>query len=70
VTSRAAVLPLVAARMELILIAGVLVVVPFISELTAETELMTLTWLSRGRVIAHAGPGSAPSLGNLKLLQN
>ena len=35
--------PLVAARMELILIEGVLVVVPFISELTAETELMTFT---------------------------
>ena len=39
--------PLVAARMELILIEGVLVVVPFISELTAETELMTFTWLFR-----------------------
>jgi hypothetical protein len=37
------VFPLVAARMELILIAGVLVVVPLISELTAETELMTFT---------------------------
>jgi hypothetical protein len=34
------VFPLVAARMELILIEGVLVVVPFTNELTADTELM------------------------------
>ena len=42
--------PLVAARMELILIEGVLVVVPFISVLTAETELMRFPGFSRGRL--------------------
>jgi len=36
--------------MELILIEGVLVVVPFTNELTAETELMTFTWLSPEKV--------------------
>jgi hypothetical protein len=50
--------------MELILIEGVLVVVPFISELTEETELMSFTWIFRAKVIVHTPAAeSTPSAG-------
>jgi hypothetical protein len=65
------VFPLVAARMELILIAGVLVVVPFSSVLTAETELMAVTYFPGNVLLRTRQPeDTRHPTGKCKLLKN